>query len=59
MKNNQTHPIALLRQRYNLSQQALADLMRVNIRSIQKWEGGERKCSAAYMLLADSVCSQL
>lgn len=33
-----------LRKKYNLTQKQLSEITRIPVRTIQNWEGGQRKC---------------
>jgi DNA-binding transcriptional regulator YiaG len=44
-----------IRESANLTQRALADRLRVHIRSVQKWEGGERKVPGPVQVLMEQL----
>jgi len=48
--------ILAARQRKGWSQQALADALGVNVRTVQRWESGERNISKPTAKLLDLLC---
>jgi DNA-binding transcriptional regulator YiaG len=56
------HPIATLRQQYNLSQQGLADTLQdypgFSKRSIENWEEGKRNCPEKKMKFIEKILGE-
>jgi putative transcriptional regulator len=54
--------IKALRQKLGHTQQALADIIGVSVRTLQKWEQGERQCRGAALKVLNGMrrdqCSQ-
>lgn len=52
MQNKDKHPIALLRKKHGLSQEAMGALIGAARRTVQDWELGNRNCPPAKLKLA-------
>ena len=50
-----SNKIKQFRKRHKLSQRKLAELLKVNVRSVQRWESGERKPHAMTLQLLEKL----
>lgn len=51
--------IKQFRKRHKLSQRQLADLLKVNVRSVQRWESGERTPHPMTIQLMEKIAQDL